>query len=200
MNAVRRTAALAAAALLALPVAAQAQTRSTTSPLAQQLSIGGLIGFEFAEGETGFGLRADGVLPIQRLQQNMTLEGVGSIGFTRFSEEQSGFGSSVEATTNIVKFVPAARLRLDIAPQLAVYGDAGLGLYYWSGTVETTISGFGTSEVDDSGVGVTMRLAVGGLFALNPQVSLLAEFGANPFFGDVDTTTWNLMVGALFRL
>jgi hypothetical protein len=209
----RRTlAVLALSALLAVPAAASAQTRrsapppsrsgatsSTPTSFGSTWRFSGLAGFDFAEGETGFGLRGDAETDIERLAPNVMLGGVGSLGFTHYGKSESAFGMSVDTSTNIFKLVPAARFTFDLAPQFQAYGDAGLGLYFYSNSVETSVPGFGSTSASSSGAGATMRFAVGGLYAVNDKVSIGAEFGANPFFGDVDTTIWNLMAQVSFR-
>ncbi len=94
---------------------------------------------------------------------------------------------------------PARRFTLPVAPQISLYGDAGLGLYYGSFTSKWSF--FGTNyEVSDSNFGFMMRFGVGGFYELNPQTKLSAEISLLPYFGDVDTTTWTLGVGAMFAL
>jgi hypothetical protein len=188
---------IALAALLAAPVAASAQTRSPTGTSGPNAApafgatwrFAGLAGFEFASGSTGFGLRGDAETDILRLAPNLMLSGVGSVGWTNWSD--SAFG--VSWSTNILKFVPAARFNLAVAPKFQAYGDTGLGLYY-------AHSGSTAFAASSSGAGVTMRFAVGGLYTVNDKVRIGAELGANPFFGELSSTTWNLMAQASFRM
>jgi hypothetical protein len=98
------------------------------------------------------------------------------------------------------KIIPAARFTMPIAPQMSVYGDAGLGLYYGRFTSEFTLLGT-TTEVSDSTTNFLMRFGVGGFYELNPKTKLSAEISLLPYFGDeADTTNWTLGVGAMFLL
>jgi hypothetical protein len=72
-----------------------------------------------------------------------------------------------------------------------LYGDVGLGIYYAQIEAETTFLGQ-TITADDDEVGLTMRFAPGVFYQLSPQLRLGAEFGVNPFFGDVDQTYFNI--------
>ncbi|HEY6099620.1 MAG TPA: outer membrane beta-barrel protein, partial [Anaeromyxobacter sp.] len=100
----------------------------------------------------------------------------------------------------IVKLVPAARFTLPINPQIDVYGDGGLGLYYYSFSTKQTIPGFITFTDSGSGVGFVMRLAAGGFYKVNPKLKLGAELGLLPYFNKVDTTDFTIMAGAMFAL
>jgi hypothetical protein len=191
-----------ALALLLVSQAAEAQTRTrprtaTTSRSAQTappatLSVGGLVGLEFANGETGFSLRADGEWPFRMLSDTLTLSGVGSLGWTNFGDEEGGF----EISTNVFKLVPAARFTFAVAPQFSVYGDAGLGLYLARSSLDVP----GAGDVSDSGFGVTMRIAGGGFYQAAPRLRIGAELGVNPFFGDLSDTLISIMVGVMYQL
>jgi hypothetical protein len=193
-----------ALATLLVSSAAEAQTRRTrprtattsrtvaTLP-APSLSVGGLVGLEFANGETGFSLRADGEWPFSMLTPKLVLSGVGSLGWTNFGESAGG----VDVSTNIFKLVPAARLTFPVAPQLDVYGDAGLGLYLARSSIDFPGS---IPDSSDSGFGVTLRFAAGGFYEAAPRLRIGAELGVNPFFGDLSDTLISLMVGVMYRL
>ena len=161
----------------------------------QALRVGGLVGFDIANGETGFGLRADGELPIQAIGPRIDLTAVGSLGFTRFSDSSSTSLGSYSQSTNLFKLVPAARFTLPLTPAVGVYGDAGLGLYWARSSVDTPF-GDGSS----SGVGVTMRFAAGGFYEMTPQLRLGAELGLNPYFGDFSEDTLSVLASLTFRL
>lgn len=200
---VRTSLALALAALLA-PVAASAQaktqaktqtTRSGGYGSPDSLSLGGFVGFETGD-LTGFALRLDGEMPFQSLSPEVKLSGVGSLGFTHFGQDVP-FGT---LTYNIVKLVPAARFTMALNPQFDLYGDAGLGLYYYSATLKTNMPFFGTVEASSTGVGLMMRLGVGGFYKVNPKVKIGAELGLDPYFGKVGTNDWTIMAGAMFAI
>lgn len=191
------------AALLASPAVAGAQARAgATSYSASSTSgpsVGGLLGYEFGSAN-GFALRLDGDLPIQMLAPSVGLSLVGSLGYTRFSWSIP----NGDVTSNIFKLVPAARFTIPVAPTLDLYGDAGLGLYYYSSTIKATWwdPWFGTTtmEASKSGVGFMMRFGAGALFKVAPGIKLSAEAGLSPYFGDVGSTDFTLMVGAMFAI
>jgi opacity protein-like surface antigen len=195
--------AAALAVLLASPAAASAQARggatsyspsSTTGP-----SVGGFLGYEFGSAN-GFALRLDGDIPFQMLSPQVRLSFVGSLGYTRFSWNVA----NGDVTSNIVKAVPAVRFTVPMTRELELYGDAGLGLYYYSSSFRYTYWDpfFGTTIVEQSksGVGFMMRFGAGALFKVSPGVKLGAELGLSPYFGDVSTTDFTLMVGAMFAI
>jgi opacity protein-like surface antigen len=176
------------------PGRSRASTRSTSTTADGGLRLAGLLGFEFANGDTGLALRGDGEMRIADLAPNLHLSGVLSLGYSRFSDDNF----RVDVTTNLVKLVPALRLTIPVAPQFGVYGDAGLGLYYASTTVRDNLSGL---DASDSDVDFTMRFAAGAFFDLNERLRLGAELGVNPYFGDlVDDTTWTLLASLSYRL
>ncbi|HYG66911.1 MAG TPA: porin family protein, partial [Anaeromyxobacteraceae bacterium] len=113
--------AAALAAAVALPTGALAQ-RGPATTAAPAVAFGGGLGMEFGDVD-GFGLRVDGVYPVQKLAPQATLGFVGSVGFTRFSED---LGGGYDLNINVLKLVPAARFGLALNPQLSLYGDAGL--------------------------------------------------------------------------
>jgi hypothetical protein len=201
-SALRATLALAVLACgLAAPVAhaqAQPQPRRSSRPAPAPdggLRLGGLLGFEFGDGDTGLALRVDGEMPVATLAPNLVLNGVVSLGFSRFADETRDF----RFTTNIVKVVPALRFVLkEIAPQFGLYGDAGLGLYYVNTNFrERPVNVF---RSDDSGVGIVMRFAGGTFYDVNDRLRIAAELGVNPYFGDFDQTTVTLLAALTYRL
>lgn len=198
--------ALAVVALLAAPVAASAQAMKpkpgtvrgagTSTAAGDGLSVGGFIGFETGD-LTGLALRADAELPFQQLSPQLKLSLVGSLGYTHFGKDVP-FG---DITFNVVQLIPAARFTLPINPQLDLYGDGGLGLYYYRFTSKQTLPPFGFVVNDSgSGIGLLMRLAVGGFYKVSPQLRLGAEVGVLPYFNKIDTTDLTLLVGAMFVL
>jgi hypothetical protein len=206
---VRSLFALAIAALVA-PVAASAapQSASRTAPVAMTssaLEIGGFVGYE-TDDLSGITLRVDGELPFQALSPQIKLSWVGSIGFSHLTED--GFGG--EVTANILKLVPAARFSLPVNPQFTLFADAGLGLYYSAWEIKQDaifVPGFGAiggGKIDDSEVGLMMRIGAGAWFQVNPATRIGASIEFNPYFGDViataDQTTFILQAGAMFRM
>lgn len=110
-----------AAALLAVPAAAHAQSQGSG------VWLGGLFGLE-AGNETGFNLRFDGEIPVARLSPNVSVAGVGSLSYAALSHD-----------LNVFEFMPAARLTWAGTPTVGAYGDVGLGLAVasWHGHSDT---------------------------------------------------------------
>lgn len=183
---------------LVVPLGAEAQSqqrprRPVSTAHTGATYIGGLIGPEFADGDTGLGLRFDGQMPITDLAPSLRLDGVLSIGYSHFSESNRFF----EVSTNILKLVPAARFVVPVAPQFGLYGDVGIGIYYASTNVEDRQLGF---DDDDSGGGITMRFAGGAFFDVTERLRIGGELGVNPFFGDIDDNTVSMLFSLMYRL
>jgi hypothetical protein len=200
---VRRTLAVAAALAFALsaPATANAQAKKppTRSPAAAPVGSGitwsALVGMEDGDWPAGIALRVDGVMPFTMLSPKVKLSWVGSVGFTRFSDSYTVVGvGDVDASANILKLVPAARFTLPIAPKFDLYGDAGLGLYMAFLSASTPIG-----DEDSTEFGFLMRFAVGGMYSVSPTFRLGAEVGLNPYFGEVDDSTFSLLASAQFR-
>lgn len=193
----------AAVALALLASRAQAQgaprTVSTGVTTGQALRIGGLVGFDFTEGETGLGLRVDGELPIQTIGPRVDLGVLGSLGYTHFANSVTGIYGRTSQSTNILKLVPAARFTIPLAPKLGVYGDAGLGVYLARSSVETT-SQFGRVDSTRTSTGVTMRLGAGGFYDVNERLRLGAELALNPYLGDYSDDTFSALASLMYRL
>jgi hypothetical protein len=99
-----------AAALLAAPAAAHAQSKSSG------IWLGGLFGLEAGK-DTGYQLRFDGEVPLARLSPTVSLAGVGTISYAGLSHN-----------VKVFEFMPAARVNWAINPTFGAYGDIGLGL------------------------------------------------------------------------
>jgi hypothetical protein len=194
---VRSLLAAALAALLSAPLAASAQARSTVrSAGPTSLAVGAWLGYEMGDLD-GVALRLEGELPFQQLTPEIALSLVGSVGYSRLSDDGPGF----DITTNLLKLVPAARFTLGVTPELSLFGDAGLGLYYHSTSVELDFGGgFGRIDDDESGVGVMMRLGIGAFFQVNPQLRLGGALVLDPMFGDYDDSTFTIQVGLSYQL
>ncbi len=164
---------LALAALLAVPAAANAQARTSTSGAG--VWLGGLFGAELGDAD-GYQIRFDGEVPIARLAPNVQVSGVGSFSY-----------SGLEHDLNVIELVPAARLNYLAAPQFGVYGDLGLGFVHaWNHNVSAS--------------GATMRFAGAAFYEMTSAVRFVGEFGIHPHFGDYDQTTVTLMLGVKFRI
>ena len=101
-----------AAALLAAPAAAHAQSRGSG------VWLGGLFGLE-AGNETGGQLRFDAEVPIARLTPRLQLAGVGSLSYAFLSNDLGVF-----------EIIPSARFNFSATRELGAYGDLGLGLFH----------------------------------------------------------------------
>ncbi len=193
----------AAAVVLALLAGrAQAQgarTVTTGAATGQALRIGGLAGFDFTEGETGFGLRVDGELPIQTIGPRVDLGVLGSLGYTRFANSVTGIYGRTSQSTNILKLVPAARFTIPLARRVGVYGDAGLGVYLARSSVETA-SPFGRADSTRTSAGVTVRLGAGGFYDVGERLRLGAELAVNPYLGDYSEDTISALASVMYRL
>jgi len=190
---VRSLLAVVIAALL-VPAAAHAKAPVRPAPASKQLSVGGFVGYEMGDLD-GLVLRADGEMPFQKLTPQIALSFVGSVGFSHLTTSEFG----ADFTANILKVVPAARFTLPVNPQISVFGDAGLGLYYASVSSEITFLGV-TQKVSDSSVGLMLRLAAGGFYQVNPRMKVGAALQLDPMFGDYDDATFSLLAGLMYQL
>jgi opacity protein-like surface antigen len=177
-----------------------AEAAPAEQPLGTGLEVGGFLGYEAAD-FSGLALRVDGVLPFRDLAPQVKLSFVGSIGYSHLTWDVFG----VTATANMLKFVPAARFSVPVAPQFEVFGDVGLGIAYTKVSVD--VPGFG--EVSDSSTNLMMRLGAGGWYNVNPKIKVGAMIDIDPVFGNFGTSTdgvaksetfWSLLVGAMFKL
>ena len=203
---------LAAVVTALLPFAASAQSRTSyaSTSNSSSMSAGLLIGMEDFSGDTGLALRADGVIGVKYLAPRVLLSGIVSLGYTNWGTSSgsidpfTGNGITASSSLNMLKIIPAARFTFDIAPQFDLYADAGLGFYYAHAALKTTTTtpGFPNTVVEASAsdTGVLMRFAGGATFALTPSFRLGAEAGFNPYFGDIDQTSFTLMALAQFRM
>jgi hypothetical protein len=184
-----------ALALVTLPAAAAAQGRGRSAPARSAgggAHIAGLFGFESGFGDTAPALRLDGEWDLQPLSTGR-LGIVGSAGFTFFGDDD--FGGDFDVNT--LKLSGAVRWTVPVAPELDVYADGGLGFYVASFSVEDRL---GREIADDTEVGLLMRFAGGLMFHATDRLRLGGELGLNPYFGDLDDTTFSLMAALSYRL
>jgi hypothetical protein len=197
----RRVSLAALLAVLALPASVLAQSGSSLA--GGPMSMGLLVGFESGDGDTGIALRADGILDQKRLAPKALFSGVLSFGFTRFSDSVTDpfDGSSVHASLNLFKAIPAARFTFDVAPQFDLYVDAGLGMYFGmtSVSIENDL-GQEIADGSDNTFGAAMRIGGGALIRVSPTFNLGFEMAFNPYFGDYEETDFTLMGQAVFRM
>jgi opacity protein-like surface antigen len=209
---VRRSAlllALAAASSLLAASPALAQGRAGMRGSA-------LLGFEDGDGPAGLALRVDGELAQRPIGNGVSLSLVGSLGYSRFSDEGGaydffyGYDARWEQSLGLLKIIPAARFTFGRHPRVHPYADAGLGLYHaswsYSGTTIVDVPTYPywaavSDDFEDSEFGIVLRLAGGIAFEVSPGLSLGAELDVMPYVGDmVDDTTLSLLFGAQLRL
>jgi hypothetical protein len=198
---VRSLAAMLAALLVpvaatAAPAARPAAARTSTSSGMQGLSIGGFIGYE-TDDVSGLMLRADAELPFRALSPAVNLSWVGSLGYSRLSDD---LGNDLDFTVNLIKIIPAARFSFPLTPEFSLFADGGLGLYYASWTLDTFDFFGGRREFDDSEFSLMMRFGGGGFFQVNETTRIGAMLELDPLFGDFDQTLFSIQVGAMFQL
>lgn len=164
-------------ALLAVPAAAQAQTRRSSG---SGIWVGGAFGLETGDNFSGYDLRLDLEVPITRISPTVQFLGVGSVSYAGLSHDVSVFTLS-----------PAARVNWAASRDFGGYGDIGLGFYH------SWVSGGGSAS------GAVMRFLVGGYYEMNPTTRFFVEAGLHPYFGDFGNTnsitSFTLMLGAKFR-
>ncbi len=194
---------LIAVALLAPAVALAAPaSRSTAaaSPL-DGIQVGGFIGYE-TDDVSGLALRLDGEIPFRDLAPQVKLSWVGSLGYSHLTD--SNFGG--DFTSNVFKVVPAARFTVPLNPQFSVFGDVGLGLAFVSAKLSVSSPFFGTISQSDSSVNLMMRFGVGAWYHANDRLKIGAMLELDPIFGDYgfngasSQTTFNFLVGLMYRL
>lgn len=188
---VRALLAAGAVALVAAP-SASAQTKAASTPqpaAARPLTGAAWLGYEMGDLD-GLQLRVDAELPLQKLSPQVDLSFVGALGYSRLGDSASG----LDVTANVLKIVPAARFTLTVDPQLSVFGDAGLGLYYSSVSYDPQVLD------DDSTFNLMLRFAAGGLYTVNPRAKVGVQLVLDPMLGDYDDTTFTLLAGVTYRL
>jgi opacity protein-like surface antigen len=189
---------LVPAAALAAPAKARPARAAAAEPASgmQGLSVGGFIGYE-TDDLSGLSLRLDGELPFRALSPQVNLSWVGSLGYSRLSDD---LGGGFDFVANVVKVIPAARFTFAVNPQLSIFGDAGLGFYYASWELDVPSFFGGSTTVDDSEFSLLMRIGAGAWYQMNEKTRIGAMLEFDPFFGDFDQTTFIIQAGAMFTL
>lgn len=197
-------------ALALVPALAAAQTEKSASPaqaldarspsgLPYALSIG--LGPSFESG-TAFKMRFEGSMALKPLFPNSEFELALPVSLTFWGESGSlGFNATYDASYTRFEIVPTARISTPVANGLALYGDAGLGFQFYSGSV-TTHAPPATPyfTVSTSGAGGIFKLAIGGHYALAPSWRLFIEpVGLNLYFGDGSGFVYTIMLGGQYR-
>ncbi len=196
-----RSLTLIAAALLA-PAAGRAAPGAATAGTGRTEGAV-LIGFETSNGDSGVALRLDGVWHQTPLSPQVGLALVGSVGYSRWSEQQTDFfyNERLDSTLDIFRIIPAARFTFGTSAQFRPYLDAGIGLYHYSVrfTVKDLASGLTVDRYTQSETGLALRLAGGVAVRLSETFSLGGEIDFQDGSGNVDSST-SVLFGATFRL
>lgn len=196
---VRPLLAVALAAMLVPAVASAQRTAAKASrPAAgptEGLSVGGFLGYE-TDDLSGLALRLDGELPFMALSPQVNLSWVGSIGYSRLTDDVGG----ADLVANVLKIIPAARFTFPVNPQLSLFADAGLGLYYASMEVDFPAP-FNQFDTDESEFSLMMRFGGGAWYNVNERTRVGAAIEFDPYFGDeFDQSTFIIQAGVMFRL
>jgi len=162
------------------------------------IQIGGSLGYE-AGSLAGVAPRVEGELPVRPLLPPLQLSWVGSIGFSHLTRSQDLHGFNVATTANVLKVLPAARFSLALTPQVTLFADAGLGLYYASITTEDSTPYFGGTGRDRA-FGLMTRFGAGAWYQLREKLKAGAALELDPYFGRFDHTTFVIQAGAMYRM
>lgn len=163
------TLALAVTAALGLPAGAFAQSRSPT------FWAGAGAGLEFGT-VSGWQLKAEGEIPLQRLTPQLRVEAVGTLG-----------GGSL-SSNSYWKVLAAPRAIVTITPILEGYVDVGAGVYHtwWTGNHSTT--------------GFTFRFGGGATYAFSSTAKGFVDVGYGHYNRGVgphsEASTLALVAGA----
>ena len=162
--------------------------------------LGGFAGYG-ASTTSGLVLRAVGEVPF-RTGALLAVSWVGSLGFSRLTRVETGFGVTRSMTVTVLDVVPAVRLALPLGDRVAAYADGGLGVYR-AGTAVRQVYAFdlGTTKSSSSELGTMMRLGAGVSVRATSRLDVGGGFDLEPHFGSqFGETTFVLHVGALYRL
>ncbi|HEX9402008.1 MAG TPA: hypothetical protein VF912_18000 [Anaeromyxobacter sp.] len=166
--------------------------------LLDELQLGGFLGYE-SDGVAGIAPRVDGEVPFRAILPPLQLSWVGSIGFSHLTRSQDAYGFGVATTANVLKVLPAARLSFALTPQLTLFADTGLGLYYASTTIDDSTPYFGGTSTSH-GLGFVTRFGLGAWYQLREKLKVGAALELDPYFGEFDHTTFVMQAGAMFRM
>lgn len=199
----RWLAALAALALFAAPERGRAVDGVVTRPPASDpggMRLGGFAGYGAAT-TSGFVLRADGEVPSRGLGARLSLGWLGSLGFSRFTRGERGFGVTRRVTVDVVQVVPGVRLSLRLGERVTGYVDAGFGVYRAGTTLRQEYAfGLGSTAASSSELAGMARLGGGVWMRVAPRLDVGGGFGLEPHLGPFGETTFVLQGGAMYRL
>jgi hypothetical protein len=195
--------ALAALALCAVPPrAGAAEPAAVRWPASDPAGVrlGGFAGYGAAT-TSGLVLRADGEVPFRPLGARLAVAWLGSLGFSRLSRGESGFGVARRVTVTVLEVVPGLRLATRLGDRITGYLDAGVGVYRAGTTVRQDFAfGLGRTATSSSELAAVARLGAGAWARVSRRLDVGAGFGLEPHLGTFGETTFVLQAGAMFRL
>jgi hypothetical protein len=209
------TTALAAAALAAGPAPAPA-VPPAASAAAPDWRVGSALGFEFGMGDadyTAAKLRVEAERPVRDLAPEARLSAVVSLGLSHPSGKVSvpiafdpflGFETAdLTWDANVFELVPAARVVWAASPNVAFYGDGGLGLAYTvaRATLPSSLAALGVKSPEEDGLAAVLRLGAGALWSPTPSLRVgLEALGLQLRFGNGVGSAYTLVASLSHRL
>ncbi len=180
--------AIAITAMLAAP----AQAQLTMQPVSWDANAGVVLpmGDLGDVTEMGFGVAADGFL--WTLDSMPELHIGGRLAVNMFGEKEYDWGwggGKATSDATIIEFVPTARYIFPSSGNMTFFGQAGLGLFHKSVSVDT--GGFGSADDSETDFGITLG---GGVSMLAGGVNVFAM----PLLHLTGDNYVTLSVGALF--
>jgi hypothetical protein len=162
--------------------------------------LGGFAGYGAAS-TSGLALRGDGELPSRLVGGRVALAWLGSVGFSRLTRAESGFGVSRSVTVSLLQVVPGARLSLALGGPLRGYLDAGVGLYRAGTTVRRRYAfGLGGESTSSSELAGMLRLGAGFWMRAASRLDVGGGVALEPHLGRFGETTFVFQAGAMYRL
>jgi hypothetical protein len=162
--------------------------------------LGGFAGYGAAT-TSGLVLRADGDVPFRSFGSRLSLAWLGSLGFSRLTRGEGGFGVTRSVTVMVLGVVPGMRLSRPFGERVTGYLDAGVGVYRAGTTVRQEFAfGLGHTTASTSELAGMARLGAGLWVRAAPRLDVGAGFGLEPHFGRFAETTFVLQAGAMYRL
>jgi opacity protein-like surface antigen len=138
--------------------------------------------------KTGFDIGADAFL--FTLDSMPQLKFGGRIAYNMFGEKEYNWGWGGKATSDasIIEIVPTVRYMLPSSGNMSFFGQAGIGLFLKSASVDT-----GAGSVDDSETDVGITVGGGAIFAAGGM-----KLFAMPLLHLTGDTYVNVNIGVLF--
>jgi hypothetical protein len=178
------------------PAPTPAPRASGTLPYALSFAIGPSF-----EGGTAFKMRFEGSMALKPLFPNSVFELALPVSFAFWGQSYAIPPYTWDYSYFRLEIVPTARISAPVAKDIGLYGDAGLGFQYFSGSFSTTApAGFPISVGSASGAGGIFKLAGGGYYAFDQNWRLFIEpVGLNFYFGGGSGFVYTIMFGGQYR-